>query len=117
MIRLLDGTDFDGIYLRHSYTAWPSENRYWIGHGRQWECTAILRKEKMPRYPSKAKGEDTVMIKQLYLRAIKDAPHLYIRVVHGNNTWPRRHFEAHYRRRERLCTEQETQEIIRELNQ
>lgn len=75
---------------------WPSKNRLFISGKRRWEGSLVCDRSVMPKYPSLSKGEDTPLIDNLLVNnkvILLDAPHLYIYVIHGANTWDDRHFE------------------------
>src|SRR6185503_12423723 len=111
MISALDSPEYDGVYLSEHTGAWPAQDRYWISHRRQWECTTLLKRHIIPVYPSLRKGEDTPTMKYLNLKAIDNAPELYIRTFHGNNTWGEAHLAEHWIRKQRECTTDEKTQI------
>jgi hypothetical protein len=58
-------------------------------------------KSRVPAYPLLRRGEDTPVVDAILRQgtaALLDAPHLYLYVVHGSNSFPSEHFEAHWHR-------------------
>jgi glycosyltransferase involved in cell wall biosynthesis len=78
---------------------WDNDHqKAYLSHERLWEGSILCRKsliESTP-YPHIEKGEDTAVIEWLdkggHLSSIKNMPHLYVYVFHGENTWSREHF-------------------------
>ena len=64
-----------------------------------WEGSILCKREVMIQkpYPPLTKGEDTSVVRYLYLRdelsVMDDMPHLYVYIWHGNNTWEYDHFK------------------------
>lgn len=61
--------------------------------------TLLARREIVPRYPPQFKcGEDSIVHDQLLtrtrIRVLRGAPHLFIYIYHGRNTFPRSHHMA-----------------------
>ena len=72
---------------------------------RNWEGSLLANKDiliKLGGYVEKRKSEDTVLMKKIVsipgLSFKVSAPHLYIYVGHGNNTWDDKHFQMFVRR-------------------
>lgn len=108
MVPLLrDDQTADAIYLGHHITAIPHLEKYFITHDRKWECTALYRRHRIPVYSSLRRGSDTPVINNIVTFGLYDVPHLYMRIHHGDNTWPPSHYLDHWDRRRRDCTDEE----------
>ncbi len=82
----------DSVVLSRVTLNWK-HNKQMVSEVRGWECTVVAWKERMPGYPSLAKGEDTPVTDAMSSLWI-DRPDLYTYRFHGNNTWD----EAHHAR-------------------
>ena len=61
---------------------------------RLWENSHLTRKEVMPAYANKARGEDTPSVIEVAARSrivVADIPHLYVYSMHGDNTYGSSH--------------------------
>jgi glycosyltransferase involved in cell wall biosynthesis len=72
-------------------------NSAWIMHSYEGIAgTMVARSNKNVRYSSKIRGEDTDFFystrKNMKLGAMNNPPELYVRLIHGNNTWDEEHF-------------------------
>lgn len=105
--------ELDGVCLESLYNAWPAENRYWVNKPRKWEGTALIRRYRLPAYAALDRGEDSRVLKYLKLGVVHTK--LYIRTVHGANTWNRGHFQHQWENRLRDCDEHEIAHIQKEL--
>lgn len=87
-------------FLRRWLMHWPSDGRLAVSGARTWEGSLLARRDRMARYPSQRRGEDTVAVERLLtqVQAIHlDLPGLYLYRVHGRNTWDAGHFEILWR--------------------
>lgn len=75
-----------------------TSGRGYTSHLRLWEGSILCRKNILPAegYENKSIGEDTSLIKGLFdddlLYPLTQAPHLYVYVYHGGNTWNAAHW-------------------------
>jgi hypothetical protein len=84
-------------FLKRLTLFWPAKQEAGITQCRAWECAFIARRDRISLiYPELERAEDS----QLFDRLRKNCPHqlldepeLYIRTVHGNNTWEEEHFD------------------------
>jgi glycosyltransferase involved in cell wall biosynthesis len=83
----------DGCALQRWTVAWPARNLYAISNRRAWEGSILARRWRLPAYPSLARGEDIAPIASMRL-VLLDEPHLYVYVIHGDNTFDEPHFQA-----------------------
>lgn len=78
---------------------WPNAGRLAISRQRTWEGSLLCQRTVLPAYPELRAGEDTPVLQKL-LHSIRmahlDAPRLYLYIAHGRNTFPPRHFAAHW---------------------
>lgn len=74
-------------------------NKAYASHYRHWEGSIFCKRSILlqAKYENKSEGEDTQTINQLVaedlLYPITNAPHLYIYVYHGYNTWNYHHWK------------------------
>lgn len=101
MLEHLFKNDLEATFLSQWTMAWPSKGYYSISKNYPfgWENTMLIKKDKMPRYPSLRRGEDTAFCDKLKKQGVKcgviNEPGyhiLYLYVVHGANTWNDSHF-------------------------
>jgi GT2 family glycosyltransferase len=86
----------DACVLQREILWWQESRRLAVSGGRPWEGAFLCRKDKLPRYPEIAHGEDTPVVEQLLAQervALLDAPGLYVYVFHGDNTFSKDHWE------------------------
>lgn len=89
----------DASFLMRELIWWPRERRLAISRRRVWESTMLCRRELLPAYPLKRRGEDTIVVAQLMKEkrlALVDVPQLYAYVRHGANTFEEEHFDRHW---------------------
>jgi glycosyltransferase involved in cell wall biosynthesis len=99
---------------------WPSKNRLFISGKRRWEGSLVCLRSAMPRYPSLSKGEDTPLIDNLLIKhkiTLLDAPHLYVYVIHGANTWDDKHFEEIFNHASFKVSPEDYQRILNKFSQ
>ena len=76
---------------------WPGRRQFALSQYRFWEGSMVADRSLIPIYPSLEKGEDTLVAEAMARwRAFVavEAPHLYVYVVTGENTWGERHMES-----------------------
>lgn len=75
---------------------WPARRHIGVTSRRTWECTFIARRKGLDlTYPEISKAEDSELFSRLIPKCpfqLLDAPELYVRTVHGANTWDAGHF-------------------------
>ena len=89
----------EACFLTRERLWWPSRHRIAISRARLWEGSMVCAKEKLTRYPSQRRGEDTPVAEQVVRtsRVVSvDAPELYTYVFHENNTFDAAHFARHF---------------------
>lgn len=90
----------DACLLQCQYLWYPQPKRLAISNIRLWENSSLLRKSCVPEYDTDAwKGEDTAAIEHIvnHHRVIHlYAPHLYINLVHGANSFQDEHWSRHW---------------------
>ncbi|MGB3674141.1 MAG: glycosyltransferase [Candidatus Nanopelagicales bacterium] len=95
---LLD-TDVAACFLERWLVLWTSQPRLAISTRRLWEGSMVARREAIGRYPSLRRGEDSAVVQGILALGpvvLLDAPELYVYVVHGENTFDSKHFDAHW---------------------
>jgi glycosyltransferase involved in cell wall biosynthesis len=98
--------DFEAVYLRDVMQFFPSTNTLHWTNWRQTEVsghpgTLMVRRDVPFRYPIQGSdahlGEDTEVARSLMARGrvgyLSDAPHLYVYISHGKNSWPDSHHQ------------------------
>lgn len=96
---LLLELDLDACFLERWTMVWTDGPRVGIGTRRLWEGSMVARRTSLPRYPDLRRGEDSPVAEELATKgrvALLDRPDLYIYLVHGANTFPQTHFDAHW---------------------
>jgi glycosyltransferase involved in cell wall biosynthesis len=107
IVRQLDamqGARSDAVYLEEAMQYFPATQTLYCTHWSATEAKALpgtlmCRKSAGIRYPETGRtarfGEDTAVALQLQqqgsVRMLAGAPHLYVYVSHGANTWPDEH--------------------------
>lgn len=76
----------------------PASREAYCSNARLWEGSLLCKKSIFNeiQYPSMARGEDSDVIKQLFIRdelAVEDYPDLYVYYYRGSNTWNEEHFK------------------------
>lgn len=75
----------------------PHEHLIAISGEREWEGSMLAQRDKVPRYPELARGEDTAVAHALLSgdrSVLLDAPWLYTYIWTGRNTWGDAHMRA-----------------------
>jgi glycosyltransferase involved in cell wall biosynthesis len=84
-------------FLKRLTLFWPAKEEAGITHVRAWECAFIARRDRLSMiYPEIAKAEDSQLFDKLRKSVpyqMLDEPELYVRTVHGANTWEESHFD------------------------
>lgn len=96
-MRCICNTGRAASILTHWLIFDATTGKSYVSNARLWEGSILSRKDVLSAYPRESKGEDTVVIDQLYqsaqLALISDMPELYIYTFHGGNTWGTSHFD------------------------
>lgn len=98
-VGLLLELDLDACFLERWTMVWTDGPRGGIGTRRLWEGSMLARRESLPPYPHLRRGEDSPVAEELAAKgrvALLDRPELYVYFVHGGNTFPQSHFDAHW---------------------
>lgn len=84
-------------FLERLTLFWPTRQQVGLTPPRRWECSFIAKRARLPLvYPEWRKGEDSALFSSLIASCphrLLEAPDLYVRTVHGANTWESDHFE------------------------
>ena len=77
----------------------PANREAYCSNARLWEGSLLCKKSLFNdiQYPNMARGEDSEVIRQLFIRdelAIEDHPDLYVYHSRGSNTWNEEHFQT-----------------------
>ena len=77
----------------------PAKGEAYCSNSRLWEGSLLCKKTLFNdiQYPSVTRGEDSYVIKQLFINdelAVEDHPDLYVYHFRGSNTWDDEHFKA-----------------------
>jgi glycosyltransferase involved in cell wall biosynthesis len=97
----------DACFLQRWLMWWVDLRRIAISRTRVWEGSMLCRKDLLfhpndanrPIYPDQRSGEDTSVVSQILQHGrviLLDQPHLYVYVIHQQNTFNETHFEQHW---------------------
>jgi glycosyltransferase involved in cell wall biosynthesis len=92
----LTGSSAQACFIRQWIMWWPARRQLALSAKRLWEGSILARKAGLPAYPALARGEDTVLVKQLAsARAVVtiEQPTAYCYIVHGRNSFDDAHME------------------------
>lgn len=92
-------TSTAACFLERWTMVWSDGPRIGLSTRRIWEGSMVADRSSMARYPAIRRGEDSAVTDQIVQRsrvALLDRPDLYTYLVHGSNTFPPSHFDAHW---------------------
>lgn len=90
----------EACFLPRLLMWWVNSERMAKSRSRIWENSMLCRKDHLPLYPLKQRGEDTPVTAQIVQNcrvALLDQPHLYLYAVHQKNTCDGDQFETHWK--------------------
>lgn len=98
-IAALTTTSAAACFLERWTIVWTDGPRIGLSTRRIWEGSMIATRASLTPYPALRRGEDSVVTDHLVQErrvALLDLPDLYTYLVHGANTFPMSHFDAHW---------------------
>jgi mannosyltransferase OCH1-like enzyme len=99
-LAMLQATGDAACFLADNHIWWPQRHRLARSVRRIWECSMLCAKSSLIPYPRVRRGEDTPVVQAVLQRGgaavLEEVPHLYVYVVHGENTFPAAHFDEHW---------------------
>ena len=115
----IQATQTRASFLKRWLIWMPLQKRAMISRERVWEGSMLCEKAIMPRYPERARGEDTPVMEKIcaeHATAHLDIPRLYVYVAHGANTWSDEHFEEHWKVTGQRYSGTRYEAVVDELN-
>ncbi len=108
----------DACTLERELLWWPERRRLAVSNRRIWEGAFVCARDKLPPYPTLARGEDTPIVDRVVETgrvAVLDYPALYTYVFHGDNTFGGPHWEAHWRAATEHCEDDQYDIMIQRV--
>lgn len=98
-IATLTATSAVACFLERWTMVWTDGPRIGLSTRRLWEGSMVARRAGLTPYPALRRGEDSAVTDHIVREArvaLLDLPDLYTYLVHGTNTFPTIHFDAHW---------------------
>lgn len=87
-VTALVGAGAAAAFVQRITAWWPARREVTISHRRPWESTLLVRREALPRFPERSRGEEVEVVRTLVESSpvvLVDDPNLYVNVVSGDD--------------------------------